>query len=205
MGIFSDLIGGISKVGTALSPLAPVVDVAGGLYNLFRDSKSQSAQQMQSLLGAAVNPRDPRFRNIAALFEEKAKEEAIRGVQEAIRAENAAYARGDKVVRGERQDEARYNTLARAFQDAGRMGNLQAMQAMTGAAGQYAPLMGYDLGQYGIKSHETEAVAGGLADLLKSYAPTAAYGGTHAFNPTYAQQQAMDADYFDENVLRGGF
>lgn len=158
-------------IGEALSPLAPVVELGGALYNLFGNDKNQSAEAMRSVLGASINPKDPRFRNLAALFEEKAREDAIRGVNEAERARRAAIARGDMPVLSERRDEARYKTLSRAFQDAGRYGNQQAMAALTGAAPQYGPLVNYDQQANQTKKDVTTSGIAGLADLLYSYQP----------------------------------
>ena len=165
-GFLDDLFGGAETSG-----LGNVIKTGASLYDLFRSHKSKSADEMSALLGAAVDPNSPRFRNLAALFEEKSKADALQGIQRQMQQQARAKARGDVGfgINPERRDEARSGAIAQAFMDAGRMGTDQAYNALTGTAGQYAPLVGYDERQDAGKSQRIGAGVEGLAGIFDAF------------------------------------
>lgn len=151
--------------------LGDVVKIGASLYDLFRGHGSQSADQMSALLGASVNPNDPKFKNLAALFEQRAKQDALTGIQKAINQNARSKARGGVGfgINPERRDEAKYGAIAEAFMKAAQQGQQQAYTALSGAAGGYAPLVGYDTGRDDLLSQQIGAGAEGIAELINLF------------------------------------
>ena len=188
----------LDDIAGALDPLAGVVEIGGGLYDLFRGHDSRSADAMYSMLGASVDPNSPQFKNLAALFEERNRANAIKNIQQIMTQNARGRARGDRgyIVNPERRDEFRSNALNEAFMNAGQNARLEAMGALRGTAPGYAAGVPYDQYQDQLKSQQIGAGASGLADLLRTYSPTGP-GQLYQSSPTndYYQEQAMQSEW----------
>lgn len=162
-----DFLGGGQGGGAALGNL---VNIGAGLYNAFRDHDSASANAMSGMLGASVNPNDPRFRNLAALFAEKARNDAMRGIREYVTQAQRARARGGpNIVNPERRDEFVANSISQAFMDAGNRGREMAAGTLSGTAGQYSPLILNDIIADDRRSRNIGAVGEGIGDLFRNW------------------------------------
>lgn len=165
-----DFFGGGQGGGAALGNL---VNIGTGLYNAFRDHDSASANAMSSMLGAAVNPNDPRFRNLAALFAEKAKADAMQGIRQYVTQAQRARARGGpNIVNPERRDEFVSNSISQAFMDAGNRGREMAARTLSGTAGQYQPLIANDIIGDQRRSRYIGAIGEGIGDLFRNWNPS---------------------------------
>ena len=177
MSWLDDVVSGagefFGEVGGYLGEASPYIKAGGALYDLFRNRKSASAGQMSALLGAAVDPDSPKFRNLAALFEESAKADALQGIRESYNQAARMKARGytGQIINPERRDEARAGSIAQAFMGAGRQGRLEAQTALSGGAAGYAPLVNYDVGQEQAKSKRFGGAVEGIADLIAGFSP----------------------------------
>ena len=103
-----------------LSDIKDLIGIGGAgaqIWNLFRDQKNpaldammQENQERQRLRNMALNPNDPQFLNMVALEEEAQRGDFVKSMNEALRRQNRAYARGSVTTRPERQDEF-FNTI----------------------------------------------------------------------------------------------
>lgn len=191
---FGDWFGGVADfVGGNFGDIAKV---GGGLYNIFRNADSRSADAMYGMLGASVDPNNPQFRNLAALFEERNRADAMQNIKRVMTQDARGRARGGSgfIVNPERRDEFRASSLNTAFMEAGQRGRDEARTALTGAAGGFAAGIPYDQSRSQQRGNQIVSGIGGLADLFNLFN----FGGQgQTFSPTPSQQTAMNTDYFD--------
>ncbi len=183
-----------SAVDFAGDNFGDIVKVGGGLYNLFRDTDSRSANALYGMLGASIDPNSPQFRNLAALFEERNRASAMENIQRIMTQDARSKARGGSgfVVNPERRDEFRASSLNTAFMEAGQRGRDEARAALTGTASGYAAGIPYDQYQDQTRGNQIISGAGALGDLFGLFGSSG-----QTFSPTPSQQVAMDTDYFD--------
>lgn len=181
-----------TDLADTLNPVGDVLKFGAGLYDMFRGHDSRSADAMYAMLGASVDPNSPQFKNLAALFEEQNRANAIKNMQMLMQQHARGKARGDAgyFVNPERRDEARSGALAQAFMNAGIQGRDEARRSLTGAAGGYAAGVPYDQYQDQLKSQYIGAAGESLGDLFKSLRGSQLYG-------SYPEQYGDRTIYWD--------
>jgi hypothetical protein len=193
---FSDAVDWLG--GSGGDALGSAIKIGTGLYDVFRNHDSAAAAQMSRLLGASINPNDPKFKNLVALFEESNRANAIKNIQNIMNQDARSRARGGGgfIVNPERRDEFRSNALNQAFMDAGEKARLEAAGALSGAATGYGGLIPYQQQQDALRSQQIGALGGmaadaipGIADLFKGYAP-------QSYAPTYGPTPGGGDPYF---------
>lgn len=109
-----------------LKGLSDIANIAGTLGTIFGPRRNiakeiptlqpsiDAAEAARVYAAAAANPNDPRFQNLAALFEEKTRRDTISAIRDIIRLNNRAMARGlpGIGINPERRDEAISSAIA---------------------------------------------------------------------------------------------
>ena len=139
---FLDFLGLIANFAKEALPIAR--DVAGVVSAFSGDRGVPGLKQVkkgtkfsQALIEAALDPNDPRTRNLAAIFKERMMTDYLRGINDEERAYRRLRARG--VVPGgivpERRDEARTKAIAWGRANLGNVALRQAIETLLGGAG----------------------------------------------------------------------
>lgn len=160
------------------SPLEGIGSLVGGLSQLFNKRDPNELQTMQPWVNAlyasgiyskaAMNPDSPYFKNIAAIEEEKNRENLISAIRQMVVANNRAAARGTYGVgiNPERADETRFQAISRGFQKAQQMAREQARNILMQAAGAQRELAAGFAGPTGIFGSYADANAQRRADAI---------------------------------------
>jgi len=170
-----------------LDTLSGVIDIGAGLYDAFRKHDSRSADAMYAMLGASVDPNSPQFKNLAALFAERSKSDAIKNIQMMMNQNAREKARGGSgfIVNPERRDESRTAALNEAFMKARADAQMQAHAALSGTASQYAAGVPYDVSQDKLKSQQVGAIGNAASDLVNLFADRKVYPETYGDRAIY--------------------
>ena len=117
---------------------------------------------------AAMNPESPYFKNVAAIEEEKNRENLIAAIRQMVVANNRAAARGTYGVgiNPERADEARFQAISRGFQKAQQMAREQAREILMQAAGAQRDLASGYAGPTGVFGSYADANSQRRSDAL---------------------------------------
>ncbi len=140
MGLF-DFIDDVIGIGTGVAGIVKAFDSpkVPGLGQVQKGTKFS-----QALIQAALDPNDPRTRNLAAVFKEGLMADYLKGINDEERTYRRLRARG--VVPGgivpERRDEARTKAIAWGRANLGNIALKQAIETLLSGAGRQTEALG---------------------------------------------------------------
>ncbi len=209
---------------------AKLIGAGVGLYNLFDKPEPPAALRQaeeaaiasRRYADAAANPDSPEFKNLAALEEQKIKNDLVASIEEIMKANRRAAATGRVgfSVNPERRDEFRAQAVARAFADAGERAKrlasdklLAAANAASRSAMAFSPVINsqmymgaLDRQRRGDFLEATQDAIGSVGDVFDLRGPKGSgLGGfiKSQFAPTPAQQpQIQQASYSMPDIRR---